>query len=281
MCLETKLFFENFFKLMPDGSFNRDVEIHPSAIIEDGARLGMGIKIGPFCTIGSKAIIEDNVFIGPYSVIDGCTTIGADSVLFSYVTLGAVPQHVRFKGEQATLIIGKKNTFKQYVNISLGTEIGHNETIVGSNNTISSFSHVGHDGIIGDNIFIGKGVHLGGHVIVQDNVHMVGMTGVHQFVRIGKCSHLEVGSMVSQDVAPFSRVQGDRATVIGLNEDGLKIAGITGDRADLIKKMFEFFFSKQLTLEEALDTIHKEIPPSQDRDSFVNFVKSSERGICR
>lgn len=278
---ETKNFFGNFFKLTSNGDFSKDVEIHPTAIVEKSAVIGAGVKIGPFSSVGAHVVIEDNVFLGPNTVIDGYTTIGADSKLWSYVTLGAVPQHVRFKGEKATLIIGKNNIFKEYANLSVGTEIGHNETIVGSNNVFSSFAHVGHDGIIGNEVYIGQGVHLGGHVIVQDYVHMDGMTGVHQFVRIGKCAHLQVGSMVSQDIAPFSLIQGDRATVIGFNENGFKKAGISGARTIQIRKMFEFFFSKQLTLEEALDTIHKEIPQSDDRDSFVNFIRASERGICR
>ncbi len=279
--LESLKYFETFFRTLSDPHQKGSVEIHPTARVEKSAVLGKGVKVGPLSYVGPHANIADDVLIGSNVMIDGRVTIGPRTQLWSFVTLGVIPQHVRFKGEESTLAIGSDNIFREYTNISLGTEIGHNKTVIGSRNVFSAFSHVGHDGIIGNDVFFSNGINLGGHIEIQDGVVFGSMVGVHQFCRIGKWSHLESGSMVSQDVVPFCMVRGDRATVSGLNIEGLKKAGISGTRFDNIKKMFDFLFKENLTLEESFDMIEKEIPTSEDKLSFLEFVRLSERGICR
>lgn len=266
---------------LPESIGSGDVRIHPTAIVEKGAQLGKGVQIGPFCVVGAKAVLHDWVRLDSHVTVQGRTTIGARSAVYQFATLGVIPQDLKFHNEDTELIIGPENSIRQYVNISIGTEGGGGRTVIGRRNLLMVYVHVAHDCVVGDNCVFANSVSLAGHVEVRNHAFIGGYAGVHQFVKIGELAMLGGGSMVVQDVPPFVMVQGDRATPIGLNMVGLKRAGFTIDEVKDIKAMYRLLYNEGLTLEDCLNRIEKDVPSSRWRQLFTEFLKASERGVCR
>ena len=238
------------------------------------------MNIGPGAIVGPHVILEDHVELGPYVVIEGHTRIGKASKVAAFATLGQPPQDLKYKGEDTRLVIGENNHIKEYVNISRGT-VSRGITEVGNDNLIMAYTHIAHDCKVGNNCIFANGVQLAGHVEVHDRVIFGGMSGGHQFCRFGKFAMIGAGAIVVQDVAPFCMVQGDRAHVNGLNVVGLRRAGIKGEDHLNIKRMYRILFRNSLTFEDAIQRIESSIAPSIWKDTFVGFLKSSKRGICR
>lgn len=259
----------------------KEVKIHPSAMVEKGAQLGTGVEIGPGAIVGQRAILGDGVKIGASAIISGRTTIGKSTVIFPHATIGSPPQDLKYSGEDTELVIGERNQIREYVNISLGTVGGGGKTTVGDHNLIMVYSHIAHDCHVGNECILANGVHLAGHVTVHNNVVFGGMSGGHQFCHFGERVMVAAGSIVVQDVPPYCMVQGDRATVQGLNVVGLRRAGVSSDEMTQIKKMFQIVFQQNLTLEDAIDKIRTNVPESVYQTKFLEFLKTSTRGICR
>ncbi len=260
---------------------SKDVRIHPQAIVYKGAELGVGVMIGPRAIVGPHVRLGDGVVVGAGAVIEGHTTIGSQTKISSYATLGSDPQDLKYKGEPTELHIGSHNSIREYVNISTGTVSGSGKTVVGDNNLIMVYSHIAHDCVVGNHCIFANGVHLAGHVVVGDRVVFGGMSGGHQFCRFGDRAMIAAGAIVVQDVPPFCMVQGDRARISGLNVVGLRRSDLPKERISDIKNMFRFLFNENLTVEDAINRILAEISDSPERASFVDFIKASERGICR
>lgn len=257
------------------------VDIHPTALVAKGAQLGRGVVVGPYSVIGPKVVLGDNVHIGSHVTVENRTTIGARTRIYQFATVGVVPQDLKFKGEDAELIIGEENSIRQYTNLSIGSESGGGKTVVGRRNLIMVYVHVAHDCLIGDNVVVVNGVSLAGHIEIQDHAFIGGHAAVHQFVRIGTRAMVAGGSMVAQDVPPFTTVQGDRAVPIGLNVIGLKRAGYSTDGLRDIKAMYQLLYKEGLTVEDCIKRIEAEVSEGPDRTLFVQFLKTSERGVCR
>ncbi len=259
----------------------RGVYIHPQALVYQGAQLGEGVVIGPRAVVGPSVILGDRVKLGVGAIVTGKTTVGADTEISALATVGSDPQDLKYKGEDTELVIGTENKIREYVNISTGTVSGGGRTTIGNKNLIMVYSHIAHDCHIGNSCILANGVHLAGHVEVQDFVVFGGMSGGHQFCRFGERAMVAAGAIVVQDVPPFCLVQGDRARISGLNVVGLKRSDLPKGRISDIKNMFKILFNENLTVEDALQRIETEIAQSEQRDRFVAFLKSSERGICR
>lgn len=266
---------------VPAADLQAPVVIHPTAIVEKGADLGRGVRIGPFCVIGAKAVIGDNVHIGSHCTVEGRTTIGARTSIHQFCSIGVAPQDLKYTGEDTTLTIGEENSLRQYVNISLGSDNGGGQTIIGRRNLFMVYSHVAHDCVVGDNIVFANGATLGGHVTVDSYAVLGGCCAVHQFCKIGPRAMIGGGSMVVQDVPPYTMVQGDRAKPIGLNIVGLKRAGLSMDSVRDIKAMYRLLYSEGLTVDDCLLRIEAEVSESDYRRVFTDFLRSSERGVCR
>lgn len=257
------------------------VVIHPRALVYKGAKIGQGSIIGPNAVIGPKVVLHERVKVDFGAIVSGRTTIGTDTEVSAYATIGSPPQDLKYKGEDTELVIGKNNKLREYVNISLGTPTGGGITTIGDNNLIMAYCHVGHDCVIGSRIVLANSVHLAGHVTLQDFSILGGTAAVHQFTRIGERVMVAGGAIVVQDVPPFCLVQGDRARISGLNVVGLRRSDLPKDRISDIKSMFKILYNENLTMQDAIVRIESEVPSSEQRTRFIDFLKQSERGICR
>lgn len=207
------------------------MSIHPSAIIENGAKLGEGVTIGPFCTVGPNVVLGDRVELKSHVVVSGHTSIGAETSVYPFAVLGEIPQDVKFKGEAARLEIGARNRIREHVTMNTGTEGGGGVTRVGDDGFFLAGSHVAHDAQVGDRVIIVNQSAVAGHCVIEDDVIIGGLCGIHQFVRIGRGAIIGALSMVTHDVIPYGLVQGPRGELDGLNLVGLKRRGVA--RADI------------------------------------------------
>lgn len=255
--------------------------IHPSAIVDPHAELDSEVAIGPFSVIGAGVKIGKASKIHSHAAIQGHTTIGQGNVIFPFATVGSAPQDLEYKGEPSELIIGDRNTIREYVSLNPGTSGGGMVTRVGDENLFMMYCHIAHDCSVGNHNVIANGATLGGHVTIEDFVIVGGLVGIHQFVRIGAGAILGAGSMVSKDVPPYCNATGDRARLRGLNTEGLKRRGVDKSVIDTIRKAYRIAFNSKLRTEDALQTIRRELPPIPEIDRFVAFIAQSQRGVCR
>jgi len=207
------------------------MSIHPSAVIEEGAHIGNGCVIGPFCHVGPNVILHDNVTLKSHVVVTGHTTIGSDTVVFPFASLGEIPQDLKFKGEETRLVIGQRNRIREHVTMNTGTQGGGGVTIVGDDCLFMAGCHVAHDVHIGNRVILVNSAAVAGHCILEDDVIIGGLSGIHQFVRIGHGAIIGAVTMVTNDVIPFGLVQAPRGELDGLNLVGLKRKGLA--RADI------------------------------------------------
>ena len=266
---------------IPEKTNDTEVTIHPTAIVEKGAQLGKGVKIGPYAFVGSQVRLGDFVKVDMGAIIENDTSIDECTVVYPYATVGCTPQDLKYAGEPTNLIIGKRNSIRQYCNISVGTAGGGNTTKIGDDNLFMIRTHVGHDCTVGNHCILANGVTIAGHVTVLDHAILGGHSAVHQFTSIGALSMAAGGAIITQDVPPFCMVHGNRASVNGLNVVGLKRSGIKADDFQSIKKMYKIVFRTNMTLEDALANIDKDIPDSHYKTAWLSFIKESKRGICR
>ena len=256
--------------------------IHSTAIIAPGAELDSTVSVGPYAVIGEHVKIGVGTTIGPHAVIEGRTEIGCDNQIFQFTSIGAVPQDLKFSGEETSLTIGSRNRIREFVTIHLGTETGNGITTVGNDNLFMAYSHIAHDCIVKDHIVMANAATLAGHVEVDDYAILGGLSAVHQFTRIGCHVMASGGSMISQDVVPYAIIQGDRARIVGLNLTGLKRRGFTSDALSNIKKMYKLVFRSNLNLDEAVVQIEAQFDGSQEEvATYLDFLKKSERGLAR
>lgn len=257
------------------------VSIHPTAIVHPAAELGKRVSIGPYTIVGEKVKLGDDVSVASHVVIDGFTSIGARTQIWPFASIGTQPQDLKFKGEDTELVCGEDNMIREYVNMSLGTEGGGGQTIVGNHNLFMVNTHIAHDCIIGDHCIFANGVSLGGHIEVSDRAVFGGHSAVHQFVKIGSMAMLAGGSIVVQDVAPYCTVFGNHAKPQGLNTLGLRRAGLSRDLISQLKDMYRILYSSQLTFDDARQRIADSVPSSKYKDIFLDFLAKSKRGVCR
>lgn len=206
--------------------------VHPSAHVEPGAEIGPGCRIGPFCLIGAEVTLAEGVEVKSHAVLTGWTAIGAETVVFPFATLGEVPQDLKFRGERTRLVIGARNRIREHVTMNAGTEGGGGVTRIGDDGLFMAGAHVAHDCQIGDRCILVNNAALAGHVILEDEVIVGGLSGVHQFVRIGHGAMIGAVTMVTADVIPHGLVQGPRGGLDGLNLVGLKRRG--AGKADML-----------------------------------------------
>jgi len=205
--------------------------IHPSAVIENGAKIGDGCIIGPFCHVGPEVTLAEDVVLKSHVVVTGQTEIGTRSEVFSFAVIGEIPQDLKFGGEKTSLVIGARNRIREHVTMNTGTKGGGGVTRVGDDNLFMAGCHVAHDVQIGNRVIVVNSAALAGHCVVEDDVIIGGLSGVHQFVRIGRGAIIGAVTMVTNDVIPYGLVQADRGRLDGLNLVGLKRKGVS--RADI------------------------------------------------
>ncbi|MFI5397378.1 MAG: acyl-ACP--UDP-N-acetylglucosamine O-acyltransferase [Candidatus Binatia bacterium] len=255
--------------------------IHPTAIVAAGAQLDSDVQVDAYAIIGPKVRIGRGTAVGAHAVIDGRTTIGCENRIFHHVSIGAIPQDLKYRGEDSELIIGDHNLIREFATLHVGTSGGGMVTRVGDHNLLMNYSHTAHDCQIGSHNVVANGAQFAGHVAVEDYVIVGALVGIHQFVKIGESAILGAGAMVTQDVPPFCNATGDRARLHGLNLVGLKRRGFGPELVRDIKRAYRILFKSGLKVAEAVTKVRQEIPASREVERLLSFVQTSERGVCR
>ena len=259
--------------------------IHPTAIIEPGAELDAGVSIGAYSIVREHVRIGAGTSIGPHCVIEGRTTIGRDNRIFQFCSLGAVPQDKKYADEPTELHIGNRNTIREFCTFNLGTAQDSAVTRVGDDNWIMAYVHIAHDCQVGNQTVLANNATLAGHVHVGDWVIIGGLTGVHQFVKIGAHAMVGFASAVSQDVPPCMMVDGNPLAVRGFNVEGLRRRGFGAERIAAVKQMHRLLYRSGLSLAEAQQGIAAlaiEQPlVAADVAMMSEFLSQATRGIAR
>jgi UDP-N-acetylglucosamine acyltransferase len=257
-------------------------DIHPTAIVDAGAILGAGVRIGAYSVIGGDVVLGDGVRIHPHVVVDGRTEIGAETQIFSFAAIGSQPQDLKYEGEPSRLLIGARNMIREHVTMNPGTKGGGMLTTVGNNCLFMVGAHVAHDCQVGDNVILANNATLAGHVTVGSFAILGGLSAVHQFARIG--AHSIVGGMtgVEHDVIPYGSVKGDRARLAGLNIIGMRRRGFTREQIDGLRRAYKALFGPDGTLQERVDAVAKIESGEEAVMEIVDFIKAdSSRSICQ
>ncbi|MEI7608844.1 MAG: acyl-ACP--UDP-N-acetylglucosamine O-acyltransferase [Rhodospirillaceae bacterium] len=258
------------------------ITVHPSAVVDPAARLGDGVRIGPFCCVGPEVELGDGVTLVSHVVVDGRTVIGAGTTVYPFAVLGTPPQDLKYKGEPSRLVIGKNNRIREHVTMNPGTEGGGMLTSVGDNGLFMVGSHVAHDCELGNNIILANNATLAGHVVVGDFAILGGLSAVHQFVRIGH--HAMIGGMsgVENDVIPFGLVMGDRARLSGLNLVGLERRGFGREAIQVLRAAYRMLFGPEGTLQERVDEVERSFSENAAVTEVVAFIRTkSSRAVCQ
>lgn len=255
--------------------------IHKTAVISKKAHIDAGVAIGPYSIIGDDVTIGKGTTIAPHVVIKGPTTIGKNCTCYQFASIGEIPQDLKFKGERTELVIGNNNTIREYVTVNRGTEGGGGITSLGDHNLIMAYCHIAHDCRLGNNIIMSNGATLAGHIIIEDYAIIGGLTGIHQFVRIGSYAMIGGVSGVGQDVPPYVIAAGERAKLNGINIIGLKRHGFLPEVISELKAAYRIFFRSRLTTKKAIQTIEEEGLRSKEVQYMINFILNSERGVLR
>ncbi|GGH56063.1 acyl-[acyl-carrier-protein]--UDP-N-acetylglucosamine O-acyltransferase [Comamonas phosphati] len=259
--------------------------IHPSAVIAPAAQLDSSVSVGPYAVIGPKVRIAANTSVGAHCVIEGDTTLGCDNQIFQFASLGAQPQDKKYAGEPTRLVIGDRNTVREFCTFNTGTVQDRGETTIGSDNWIMAYVHIAHDCIVGNNTILANNATLAGHVHVEDWVILGGLTGVHQFTHIGAHAMAGFASHVSQDVPPFMMVDGNPLAVRGFNAEGLRRRGFSAARIAAVKQMHKLLYRQGLTLDAAqaaIEDLKAGMPEAlQDIERMQAFLAAATRGIAR
>ena len=266
--------------------------IHASAIIDPQAVIDPTASIGPYAIIGPHVTIGAGTSVGSHTVIEGHTQIGKDNKISHFSSLGGVPQDMKYRGEPTQLIIGDRNTIREFTTIHTGTLQDQGVTRIGNDNWIMAYVHIAHDCVVGNHTIFSSNAQIAGHVIVEDWAILGGMSGVHQFVRIGQHSMLGGASALVQDIPPFVIAAGDKAQPHGLNAEGLKRRGFAPETITALRHVYRILYKDGLTFEEAKLAIQQVKTSGVDGapllaegvekvDEFLQFIQASTRGIIR
>ncbi len=250
--------------------------IHPTAIVADGARLGEGVRIGPYSIVGSNVTLGDNVELVSHAVVEGNTSIGPGTRIFPFASVGHQPQDLKFHGENSRLEIGANCTIRESVTINPGTEGGGMVTRIGDNCLIMASAHVAHDVIVGNNVVITNYVGIAGHCHIGDFVRFGGTCVIHQFTRIGAHAFIGAQSMVDGDVIPYGMAVGNRATLTGLNLVGLKRRGFEREAIHRLRAAYRQIFASEGTLRERVEDAAEIFSQDALVQDVVRFIAEAQ-----
>jgi len=245
--------------------------IHPSAVIEEGAQIDPSATVGPFCLVGSQVVLAADVVLKSHVVLTGQTSVGEGTVIFSFAVIGEIPQDLKFKGEATRLEIGKRNRIREHVTMNCGTEGGGGVTRVGDDNLFMAGCHIAHDAIVGNNVVVVNSAAVAGHCVIEDEVIIGGLSGIHQWVRIGRGAIIGAVTMVTNDVIPYGLVQAPRGHLDGLNLVGLKRRGLP--RADItaLRAAFQMLAQGEGTFHDRAERLGVETDSAYVQE-IVDFV---------
>jgi UDP-N-acetylglucosamine acyltransferase len=255
--------------------------IHPTAIVDPGARIAGGAEIGPYCVIGPDVEIGTGTRIGPHAVITGATRIGENNAIFQFVSLGEAPQDKKYGGEATRLEIGNNNTIREFCTFNRGTVQDAGVTTIGNDNWIMAYVHIAHDCRIGSHTIFANNAQLAGHVRVEDHAILGGFTVVHQFCRIGAHAITGMGTIVLQDVPPYVTASGNPARPYGINSEGLRRRAFSAETIGALRRGYKTLYRSGLSIEDALAQLGEQARHSPEIEALLGFVASPGRGIIR
>jgi len=258
------------------------MNVHPTAVIDESAKVSSSCHIGPYCVIGAEVELGENCRLISHVAIEGPTKIGSHNTFFPFCAIGMAPQDVTYKGEPTRLEIGDHNEIRECVTINRGTVKGGGITRLGSHLLIMAYTHVGHDCVIGDHAMLVNGATIAGHVTVEEWAVVGALCPVHQFVRIGAHSYIGGGTTITQDVMPFSMTSAARDTnAYGLNKVGLERRGFSKERIAKLHHAYKILLASKMNTSQALAKLKSEADRGEDVEMLIRFIESSERGIIK
>lgn len=259
--------------------------IHPTAIVDPKAELDASVTVGPYTLVGPHVKIAAGTTVAGHVVLEGHTTIGRDNRIFQFASIGAANQDKKYQGEPTELVIGDRNTIREFTTLQVGTVQDKGRTTIGNDNWIMAYVHVAHDCVVGNNVNMANNATLGGHVELGDWVNVGGLTGIHQFVKVGPHAMLGFQSAVSQDVPPFMLVDGNPLAVRGVNVIGLRRRDFSAGRIAAIKQMHKLLYREGRTLEDArtaIAALAQSTPEAAPDVALMgDFLAAATRGIAR
>ena len=255
--------------------------IHPTAVVHPEARLAAGVEIGPYAIVGPHVTIGAGTVVQSHVVLTGRTTIGERNRFFQFSSIGEIPQDRKYGGEPTTTTIGDDNVFREYVSIHAGTAQDRGDTTIGSGNLFLAYTHIAHDCVVGNCTTWSNNAQIAGHVVIGDWVVMGAYAGVHQFCRVGAHAMVAAGSIVLQDVPPFTTVQGYPAKPHGTNSEGLRRRGFSPDEIAAVRRAYKTLYREGLTLEQARATLAQAAEETPALAPLVEFLAEPGRGLVR
>ncbi|MEM8693097.1 MAG: acyl-ACP--UDP-N-acetylglucosamine O-acyltransferase [Pseudomonadota bacterium] len=253
--------------------------IHSSAIVEDGAQIDPTARIGPFCVVGKDVQIGPDVELRSHVVVTGKTTIGEGTLVFPFAVLGEIPQDLKFKGEESALVVGARNRIREHVTMNSGTEGGGGVTRIGDDGLFMAGCHIAHDAQVGDRVIVVNSAAIAGHCVLEDEVIVGGLSGVHQFVRIGRGAIIGAVTMVTNDVIPYGLVQAPRGELDGLNLVGLKRRGVARSDITALRAAFQMLAQGEGTFHDRAERLGAETESDYVKQIVAFVMGDSERSF--
>ncbi|MBW1917731.1 MAG: acyl-ACP--UDP-N-acetylglucosamine O-acyltransferase [Deltaproteobacteria bacterium] len=254
--------------------------IHPTALVDSKAELADSVTVGPYSIIAGRVIIGADTQIGPHVVIKDFTTIGARVCIYQFASIGEIPQDLKFRGEESSLLIGDDNVIREFTTLHRGTANGGGVTRIGNGNLLMAYTHVAHDCQVGNGVIMSNAATLAGHITVEDHAILGGLSAVHQFCKIGAHAFIGGCSAVARDVPPYCMAVGNRAKLVGLNLVGLKRAGYDSAFLEVLKTAYNLLFLSELNMKEAMARVRQELPDLPEIQNLLCFIETSERGLA-
>ena len=252
----------------------------PLAYIHPDAKIARNVVIEPFSVIHQNVEIEEGTWIGPSVTIFEGARIGKNCKIFPYASISAIPQDLKYEGEDTKVVIGDGTVVRECVTISRGTK-DRWKTTIGKNCLLMAYAHVAHDCVVGDNCILANAVQLAGHVVIDDYAIIGGASAIHQFVKVGAHTMISGGSLVRKDVPPFTKAAREPLSYSGINSIGLRRRGYETDKINEIQEVYRNIYLRGLNNSKALDIVELEMKPSKERDDIINFIRNSDRGIMK
>lgn len=253
---------------------------YPNSFVHPDARIADGVTVGPFCYIAGNVEIGEGTYIYPnVTILDGAR-IGRNCTIFPGAVVGAIPQDLKFRGEETVAIVGDGTTLRECVTVNRGTA-SKGKTVVGSNCLIMAYSHVAHDCVVGNNVIISNATQLAGEVVVDDCAVIGGGTLIHQFCHIGGYVMIQGGALINKDIPPYVKAAREPISYTGVNTVGLRRRGFDNDAIAEIQEIYRILYMSDLNISKGVERIEATMPQTEIRDHILSFVKDSERGVIR
>src|SRR3984885_6598371 len=257
--------------------------IDPRAIVSPTAKFGAGVRVGAGAVVGDDVELGDGCVLEPHAVVNGPSKLGKNNHVHSFAIVGGDPQDLTFTGQRTCLEVGDSNDFREFCTVHRGTVKGGGSTRIGSNNLIMAYAHIGHDCIIGNHVILTNGAQLAGHIVVEDYAGISAFCLLHQFSRVGSHSYIGAGTVITQDVPPFSMVVGPREVrCFGINKVGLQRHGFSPDRIKTLDQAYRLLLRSKLNTSQAVEKMRGTLPDSEDVQLLIRFIESvGERGFTK